>query len=92
MYLQEKLQSGVAEFSLSLAMGRANIIPETPVRVSGFKAAIDAQDWIVSKVTHNLSNGGFTKVLEFEVFFPIGIMIYLSCRKSANADFLHETD
>ncbi len=34
---------------------------------SGFKSAIDAQDWIVSKVTHNLSNGGFTTALEFEV-------------------------
>lgn len=63
----EKLQRGVAEFSLSLAMGRANITPETPVRVSGFKEVIDAQDWIVSKATHNLSNSGFTTALEFEV-------------------------
>ncbi|EKF65200.1 phage late control D protein [Serratia plymuthica A30] len=63
----EKLQRGVAEFSLSLAMGRANITPETPVRVSGFKEVIDAQHWIVSKATHNLSNSGFTTVLEFEV-------------------------
>ncbi len=63
----EKLQRGAAEFSLSLAMGRANITPETPVRVRGFKAVIDAQDWIVSKVTHSLSNSGFTTALEFEV-------------------------
>lgn len=63
----EKLQRGAAEFSLSLAMGRANITPEMPVRVSGFKAVIDAQDWIVSKATHNLSNSGFTTALEFEV-------------------------
>ncbi|MDU5487241.1 MAG: phage late control D family protein [Serratia liquefaciens] len=63
----EKLQRGAAEFSLSLAMGRANITPEMPVRVSGFKAVIDAQDWIVSKATHNLSNSGFTTTLEFEV-------------------------
>lgn len=63
----EKLQRGAAEFSLLLAMGRANITPETPVRVSGFKAVIDAQAWIVSKATHNLSNSGFTTALEFEV-------------------------
>lgn len=63
----EKLQRGAAEFSLSLAMGRADITPETPVKVSGFKAVIDAQDWIVSKVTHSLSNSGFTTALEFEV-------------------------
>ncbi|CAI1612331.1 phage late control D family protein [Serratia entomophila] len=63
----EKLQRGAAEFSLSLAMGRANITPETPVRVSGFKGVIDAQAWIVSKATHSLSNSGFTTALEFEV-------------------------
>jgi phage protein D len=48
-------------------MGRANITPETPVRVSGFKKVIDAQAWIVSKATHSLSNSGFTTALEFEV-------------------------
>ncbi|MBC3216161.1 phage late control D family protein [Serratia fonticola] len=64
----EKLQRGVAEFSLSLAMGRADLVPETPVQVSGFKQVIDAQPWIVSKVVHNLSNSGFTTAVELEVF------------------------
>ncbi|MBS0972754.1 phage late control D family protein [Serratia rubidaea] len=63
----EKLQRGVAEFSLSLAMGCADIVPETPVQVSGFKAVIDAQGWLVSKVTHNVSGSGFTTDLELEV-------------------------
>jgi len=63
----EKLQRGVAEFSLSLAMGRADLVPETPVHVSGFKQVIDAQPWIVSKVVHNLSNSGFTTAVELEV-------------------------
>lgn len=63
----EKLQRGVAEFSLSLAMGRADLVPETPVQVSGFKQVIDAQPWIVSKVVHNLSNSGFTTAVELEV-------------------------
>ncbi|HHQ4308939.1 TPA: phage late control D family protein [Serratia fonticola] len=63
----EKLQCGVAEFSLSLAMGRADLVPETPVQVSGFKQVIDAQPWIVSKVVHNLSNSGFTTAVELEV-------------------------
>lgn len=63
----EKLQRGVAEFSLSLAMGRADLVPETPVQVSGFKQVIDAQSWIVSKVVHNLSNSGFTTAVELEV-------------------------
>lgn len=32
----DKLQRGVAEFSISLATGRADIYTETPVKVSGF--------------------------------------------------------
>lgn len=63
----EKLQRGVAEFSLTLAMGRADVFPETPVRVSGFKSVIDAQPWLISKVTHNLSGNGYTTTLDFEV-------------------------
>ncbi|MEN4688818.1 phage late control D family protein [Pantoea agglomerans] len=63
----DKLQRGVAEFSLTLAMGRADLYPETPVRVSGFKSVIDAQPWIISKVTHSLSGSGYTTTLEFEV-------------------------
>lgn len=62
-----KLQRGVAEFSLTLSMGRADLYPETPVAVNGFKSAIDAQEWIISKVTHNLSNSGYTTALELEV-------------------------
>lgn len=63
----EKLQRGVAEFSLTLAMGRADLYPETPVKVSGFKSVIDAQPWLISKVTHSLSNNGYTTQLDFEV-------------------------
>ena len=63
----DKLQRGVAQFSISLARGRADLFPETPLAVSGFKAVIDAQPWIISKVTHSLSNGGYTTGLELEV-------------------------
>lgn len=63
----EKLQRGVAEFSVTLAMGRADLYPETPVRVSGFKSVIDAQPWLISKVTHSLSGSGYVTQLDFEV-------------------------
>lgn len=43
------------------------LFPETPVRVSGFKRVIDEQAWLISKVTHNLNNNGFTTGLELEV-------------------------
>ncbi|EGT6551863.1 hypothetical protein MRB63_002101 [Escherichia coli] len=63
----DKLQRGVAEFSISLATGRADIYTETPVKVSGFKCVIDEQDWTITKVTHFLNNSGFTTSLELEV-------------------------
>lgn len=63
----DKLQRGVAEFSITLARGRADLFPETPVRVSGFKRVIDEQSWLISKVTHNLNGSGFTTSLELEV-------------------------
>lgn len=39
----DKLQRGVAEFSISLAIGRADLFPETPIAVKGFKRVIDDQ-------------------------------------------------
>lgn len=63
----DKLQRGVAEFSIMLANGREDIYPETPVKVSGFKRVIDEQEWLISKVTHNLSGNGFTTSVELEV-------------------------
>lgn len=63
----DKLQSGVAEFSISLAIGRADLYPETPVQVKGFKRVIDEQSWIIAKVVHSLSNSGYTTSLDLEV-------------------------
>lgn len=63
----DKLQRGVAEFSINLAMGRADLYPETPVQVKGFKRVIDDQSWIITKVVHSLSNGGYTTSLDLEV-------------------------
>lgn len=63
----EKLQRGVAEFSLTLAEGRPELFPELPVQVMGFKPVMDACSWIVSKVTHQISHAGFTTAVELEM-------------------------
>ena len=63
----DKLQRGVAEFSISLAIGRADLFPEMPVAVKGFKRVIDEQAWIISRVAHNLNRSGYTTSLELEV-------------------------
>ncbi|OKP25596.1 phage late control D family protein [Serratia liquefaciens] len=63
----ERIQRGVATFSIQLARGRADIYPEAPVTVSGFKKEIDEANWTLVKVTHSLNNSGFTTALDLEV-------------------------
>lgn len=63
----DKLQRGVAEFSISLAIGRADLFPETPIAVKGFKRVIDEQAWIISRVVHSLNGNGYTTGIELEV-------------------------
>lgn len=63
----DKQQRGVAEFSITLAIGRADLFPETPIVVKGFKRVIDEQAWIISRVVHNLNSNGYTTGLELEV-------------------------
>lgn len=63
----DKLQRGVAKFSITLAKGRPELFPELPTRVQGFKPQIDALPWILTKVTHSLTENGYTNQLELEV-------------------------
>ncbi|MEQ1968397.1 phage late control D family protein [Xenorhabdus nematophila] len=63
----EKIQRGVASFSIQLATGQPELFPEMPVRVSGFKPQIDAADWTLVTVTHTLNDSGLTSAVELEV-------------------------
>ncbi|MFW0767202.1 phage late control D family protein [Trabulsiella odontotermitis] len=64
----ERLQRGVASFTLQLADGRADLYTEMPVKVSGFKQPIDEAEWIITTLTHSVSpDSGFTTSLELEV-------------------------
>ncbi|WP_350307372.1 phage late control D family protein [Photorhabdus viridis] len=63
----EKMQRGVASFSIQLALGRADLYPETPVKVIGFKPEIDEAEWTITRATHTINQGGFTTALELEV-------------------------
>ncbi|HDL7394880.1 TPA: phage late control D family protein, partial [Yersinia enterocolitica] len=51
----ERLQRGAAKFSIQLAKGRADLYPEVPVKVTGFKKQIDEADWTLVTVTHSVS-------------------------------------
>jgi phage protein D len=63
----ERLQRGVAEFEITLAKGRPELYPEQPTAVRGFKPQIDEANWILTKVTHAISNSGYTTVVTLEV-------------------------
>ncbi|MDD9641323.1 phage late control D family protein [Klebsiella michiganensis] len=66
----QQLQRGAAEFNLTLAYGRADLYPEMHGTVTGFKEAIDNQDWIIAKATHSIDDNGYQTRLELEAKIP----------------------
>lgn len=63
----DRIQRGVAQFSINLAIGREDLYAARPVRVSGFKSRINEAEWIIKKVTNKVDSNGFTTVVELEV-------------------------
>lgn len=55
-----------AKMSVSLALGQPAIYPEQRVKLSGFKAQINATAWIVAEVEQSISTQGFTTSLQME--------------------------
>lgn len=63
----KRIQRGAATLSYTLALGRADLYPEQPVTVAGFKPEIDATAWLIAKTTHTINPGsGFTTQVEME--------------------------
>lgn len=63
----DKLKRGVATFSLNLALGEPDLMPETPIELSGFKAEIDATNWLITRVTHTITDNGYVSQVECEL-------------------------
>ncbi|MEC4767950.1 phage late control D family protein [Halomonas sp. CUBES01] len=63
----QRIQRGLAEFELTLALGRADILPETPLTLSGYKPQIDATAWLVTEVEHSLNDGGLGTLVRCEM-------------------------
>lgn len=66
----QRLQRGIAEFTLNLAEGRADIYPETPARCIGWKREIEETQWLLVEVRHDISDSGYTNSLQFETKPP----------------------
>lgn len=63
----QRIQRGLAEFDLTMAYGRPDIVPESPLAVNGFKPDIDTTPWLVTEVEDSLSDSGFGTRVKCEV-------------------------
>lgn len=63
----QRIQRKQATISVTLALGRADLSPEMPIKLIGFKKEIDETPWLIARVSHALSDGGFSTTLECEV-------------------------
>lgn len=62
-----RAKRSAAEFDITLALGRADVYPEQPATLTGFKPQIAARTWIVAEVRHQLDRGsGFITTVKFE--------------------------
>lgn len=61
-----RIERGKATMELTLAIGRPELMPQTPVVLQGFKDVIDDTPWLVVKLTHTLGDNGLTTRLELE--------------------------
>ncbi|MDH5633068.1 MAG: contractile injection system protein, VgrG/Pvc8 family [Gammaproteobacteria bacterium] len=60
------LARGSKRCKITTARAMLDIIPESPIKMVGFKSEVDAVAWIVSDVSHNLS-GALTSSLSLEL-------------------------
>ncbi|MGP9500258.1 contractile injection system protein, VgrG/Pvc8 family [Halomonas sp. AOP43-D1-4] len=63
----QRIQRGVAYFSITQAVGDPDIFPETPVWCIGWKTQIDTTPWIITEVTHSLTDTSYTTALTLAV-------------------------
>ena len=63
----DKLKRGVATFKISMAYGDPMLMPETTVQLRGFKKEIDNSNWLITQVSHTITDNGYTSDEECEL-------------------------
>lgn len=67
----KRLKRKTATFSLTLAYGLPELIPEMPISFLGFKTEINDIIWLGTNISHQLnSSGGYTTNVEAEILLP----------------------
>ena len=54
-----RIQRGEYKFNMTLAIGHPDLIPQSPVTVSGYKKLINETKWIADKIRHDISDNGY---------------------------------
>lgn len=60
------LQRSQYNLDITLALGHADISPESPIQCRGWKAPIDTLSWLVTEVQHLVNDSGFTSRVSLE--------------------------
>lgn len=55
-----------SSLDLTPALGRPDLAPEQRVSVKGYKAEIDATEWLIAEVRHDLTDRGYVTTLKLE--------------------------
>ncbi|MGN6865573.1 contractile injection system protein, VgrG/Pvc8 family [Neisseria sp. P0020.S003] len=72
----KKLKRGTMEFDISLAIGRPDVAPESPVTLQGFKPEIDAEKWVGKETVHTLDSNGLTTAVKLQSLIDVPIILY----------------
>ena len=72
----KKLKRGAMEFDISLAIGRPDVAPESPVTLQGFKPEIDAEKWVGKETVHTLDSNGLTTAVKLHSLIDVPIVLY----------------
>lgn len=72
----KKLKRGAMEFDISLAVGRPDVAPESPVILQGFKPEIDAEKWVGKETVHTLDGNGLTTAVKLQSLIDVPIVLY----------------
>lgn len=62
----KRLKRTAATMTLNLAVGRAELLPETRVTLTGWKEQITAHAWLITQVVHQIDGNGYTCDLDLE--------------------------
>ena len=60
----------------TLAVGRPDVAPESPVTLQGFKPEIDAEKWVGKETVHTLDGNGLTTAVKLQSLIDVPIVLY----------------